>query len=78
MKADAEKKDAEKPKADADEKAKEKPEKPAPPRVTAYSRLYFDVNHNGDLSDDKVVEAIAQPAPSFPASMSRFPSRGSI
>lgn len=29
----------------------------AAPPVTIYSRLYFDLNHNGDLTDDKVIEA---------------------
>ncbi|MBN1908728.1 MAG: hypothetical protein JW818_03230 [Pirellulales bacterium] len=27
------------------------------PDVATYSRLYFDLNHNGDLTDDKVIEA---------------------
>lgn len=33
------------------------PEKPA---IAVYNRLYFDLNHNGDLTDDKVIEAEAQ------------------
>ena len=28
-------------------------------KVDNYCRLYFDLNHNGDLTDDKVIEAIA-------------------
>ena len=27
------------------------------PKAVAYKRLYFDFNHNGDLTDDKVIEA---------------------
>lgn len=29
----------------------------APGRAIAYNRLYFDLNHNGDLTDDKVIES---------------------
>ncbi len=29
----------------------------AAPKATPYNRLYFDFNHNGDLTDDKVIEA---------------------
>ena len=25
--------------------------------MPVYDRLYFDFNHNGDLTDDKVIEA---------------------
>jgi len=37
----------------------------APPTIAAitYNRLYFDFNHNGDLTDDKVVEAEVQRMP---------------
>jgi hypothetical protein len=28
------------------------------PKATPYNRLYFDFNHNGDLTDDKPVEAL--------------------
>jgi beta-lactamase regulating signal transducer with metallopeptidase domain len=28
-----------------------------PPKLLAYDRLYFDFNHNGDLTDDRVIEA---------------------
>jgi len=31
--------------------------KPAPLKGFAYNRLYFDFNRNGDLTDDKVIEA---------------------
>jgi hypothetical protein len=41
-----------------DSAAKEKP-KPGP--APAYNRLYFDLNHNGDLTDDKPVEATPTP-----------------
>ncbi len=33
------------------------PAKPAPLKDFAYNRLYFDFNHNGDLTDDKVIES---------------------
>jgi hypothetical protein len=36
--------------------AANRPAKPVPIKDFAYNRLYFDFNHNGDLSDDKVVE----------------------
>ncbi|MCR4414467.1 MAG: hypothetical protein NUV77_18770, partial [Thermoguttaceae bacterium] len=42
----------------SDSAAKEKP-KPGP--APAYNRLYFDLNHNGDLTDDKPIEAIQTP-----------------
>ena len=42
-----------KPSNDADEA---KDAKPPAPKATAYNRLYFDFNHNGDLTDDKVIE----------------------
>jgi hypothetical protein len=65
--------DAEAPKPDADkeasdqkasdekpseEKADEPRPEPSKPEVQAYTRLYFDLNHNGDLTDDKVIEAV--------------------
>ncbi len=28
-----------------------------PPKAVGFNRLYFDANHNGDLTDDKVIEA---------------------
>jgi hypothetical protein len=31
------------------------------PKATVYNRLYFDVNHNGDLTDDKPVDAMPLP-----------------
>jgi len=39
-------------------RAAKEAEKPAADAV-AYARLFFDLNHNGDLTDDKVVEAEA-------------------
>ncbi len=38
------------------EKKVEQKGNPAP-KATPYSRLYFDLNHNGDLTDDGVIEA---------------------
>jgi hypothetical protein len=51
--------EAEKTSADsAGSKAKKKQAEPAPPpEPIKYNRLYFDANHNGDLTDDKVLEA---------------------
>ena len=37
--------------------------KPSPPKPMAYNRLHFDLNHNGDLTDDKVIET--KPWPSY-------------
>jgi hypothetical protein len=37
------------------------PESPRSPRLPVYSRLYFDFNRNGDLTDDKVVQAETSP-----------------
>jgi len=55
------------------EKPKSAPDASAPTRVlpTPYARLYFDFNRNGDLTDDKPVEAVESPfagrsGPSFP------------
>jgi hypothetical protein len=60
------KKDGEKSKSDsATAKLARKLMKAADNKKSAaigYSRLYFDVNHNGDLTDDKVIEADAQDA----------------
>lgn len=52
--ADAEKKEAEKSAAAPAKKAET-------PKAIRYDRLYFDANRNGDLTDDKVVEAQAMP-----------------
>jgi hypothetical protein len=46
--------DADKSKDEAAEKEKEKEKTP---QAIHYNRLYFDVNHNGDLTDDKVFES---------------------
>jgi hypothetical protein len=32
-----------------------------PPKAMGFNRLYFDFNHNGDLTDDKVIEAEPMP-----------------
>jgi hypothetical protein len=45
-------------------KPKAPPHKKAPPaKVTPYNRLYFDFNRNGDLTDDKVINAAGSDAP---------------
>jgi hypothetical protein len=36
------------------------PESPPSPKPAVYNRLYFDFNRNGDLTDDKVVEATSR------------------
>ena len=75
--------DAEPPKSDSEKKAEaeskpstsaislllaKKPgEESAPER---YSRLYFDLNHNGDLTDDEVIKALPSQG-IFPSSYSR-------
>lgn len=40
---------------------------PATAKAAGYSRLYFDLNHNGDLTDDQVIEA-KRPASRAPVS----------
>lgn len=58
-----------KPKAKSeDAKSKEESKEKQPPKkeaidVPMYDRLYFDVNHNGDLTDDKVLEGKIQKYP---------------
>jgi hypothetical protein len=48
-----------------------------PGKAIVYSRLYFDLNHNGDLTDDKVIEAETSDSRVFSRSMeyaqARFP-----
>ncbi|MGA2797911.1 MAG: hypothetical protein ABSE63_10050 [Thermoguttaceae bacterium] len=41
-------------------------------KVVRFNRLYFDANHNGDLTDDKVIEADAMSILGLPANYSRF------
>ena len=41
-------------------KATTPPETSAMMKAMTYNRLYFDFNHNGDLTDDEVVDSIAQ------------------
>jgi hypothetical protein len=44
-----------------------------PLQGVSYNRLYFDFNHNGDLTDDKVVEASSdRDVKQFPAQYVRF------
>lgn len=40
----------------------------------AYERLYFDVNHNGDLTDDKVIEGTSTQRLSSSYTMCSFPA----
>ncbi len=35
----------------------------AAPKLAPYNRLYFDFNHNGDLTDDKIVEGTVERPP---------------
>jgi hypothetical protein len=60
-----EKKEAKEEKTDADKTKKDekKSKDDSEAKPTVYNRLYFDLNHNGDLTDDKVLEADAQGAP---------------
>lgn len=56
------------------------PKEPAPaaqgkkelPDLPNYGRLLFDVNHNGDLTDDPVIEARTAAASGFPSGYSSF------
>lgn len=56
------------------------PKKPAPPEgdkkplpeLENYSRLLFDLNHNGDLTDDPVIEAQTQPGVRYPPGYLNF------
>jgi hypothetical protein len=71
-KAKEEKKDADKTKSEAD-KPKDDSEKPSPlAKSIKYNRLYIDLNRNGDLTDDKVIEAAAMPGVVFPDNYSNF------
>jgi hypothetical protein len=62
-KAKDDKKDAKGDKAKKDDKAAKKPTPPKP--ETQYARLYFDLNHNGDLTDDKPIDGKAMAAGMF-------------
>ena len=43
-------------------------------KATGYDRLYFDLNHNGDLTDDKVIEGESDPRYGSPSySYHHFP-----
>jgi hypothetical protein len=42
------------------------------PKVVHFNRLYFDANHNGDLTDDKVIEAETMPGVVYGGSYARF------
>ncbi|MGA2059711.1 MAG: hypothetical protein ABSG67_04460 [Thermoguttaceae bacterium] len=42
------------------------------PKAIHYNRLYFDINHNGDLTDDKVIEAETMPGVVYGGSYARF------
>ncbi len=45
---------------------------PKPVKAVVFNRLYFDANHNGDLTDDKVIEAQALPNRGLPATYRQF------
>jgi hypothetical protein len=51
------------------------PAAPPQPKVkgVSYTRLYFDLNHNGDLTDDEVIEATSSRAYSTSMTRSAFP-----
>jgi len=63
-------KDKKAPSDSAKDKAKDKPGEASPPKAVAYNRLYFDFNRNGDLTDDKVLEAESPPRTSSYSSSS--------
>jgi hypothetical protein len=50
----------------------EEPAETAQPKAVAFDRLYFDANHNGDLTDDKVIEAEKMPVMGLPSGYARF------
>jgi hypothetical protein len=60
--------------------AEGEPKKPAPPGgdkkplpdLPVFSRLLFDLNHNGDLTDDRVIEAQANRRVGYPPGYSSF------
>jgi hypothetical protein len=43
-----------------------------PMKAVGFNRLYFDTNHNGDLTDDKVIEAEAMPGIVIGGSYAQF------
>jgi hypothetical protein len=43
-----------------------------PPKAVPFNRLYFDANHNGDLTDEKVIETEAMPGVVFAGSYAQF------
>lgn len=43
-------------------------------KATAYDRLYFDLNHNGDLTDDQVIEVEGAPQRSSSYARCSFPA----
>jgi hypothetical protein len=61
---------SEKPSDASDTKKKEK--KPAVTQTERYTRLFFDVNHNGDLTDDPVVKAEVPQGIRFPPQYASF------
>ncbi|MBM4090006.1 MAG: hypothetical protein FJ276_11395 [Planctomycetes bacterium] len=50
------------------------PTRAAAQRPIAFTRLYFDVNGNGDLTDEKVIEANAAPNANFMSNHASFPA----
>ncbi|HPM80394.1 MAG TPA: hypothetical protein PLF81_06820 [Candidatus Anammoximicrobium sp.] len=64
-------------KPDAAEGEAKKPASPAgetkqSPQVPDFGRLLFDLNHNGDLTDDPVIEAQANPNVRYPPGYTNF------
>ncbi len=53
---------APKPEPEAANPEEEKESEKEKPKLVRYNRLYFDLNHNGDLTDDEVIEAEQIPA----------------
>jgi hypothetical protein len=47
--------------------------KKPPPTATGFNRLYIDLNRNGDLSDDKPIDAELQKGPRSPMASFQFP-----
>jgi len=62
------------PSAPATEEGVETPKETQLAKIPSYQRLYFDVNHNGDLTDDKVIESSMTQNLSASYAHSAFPS----
>lgn len=60
-------------KKEGDKNAKPKTEKKTTPERISYNRLYFDLNHNGDLTDDKPIDVRPQEGAQIWGTAFRFP-----